>query len=484
MGSSHSTPQPSTQKQEPNEAVSHTPFYGQIKGLLYKMFGKITIRKWGIIRSPVTTEVQHGAEFEGWRKIEYFKMHFRPAGMEINTNGLELGTLPDDLSPTKVMGDFLRYLYTEALEYIKTHHIDGREIINEVGDNKSFILSLPNGWTGLPQQRMREAAVIGGLVKNDNEARTKIGFVSEGEASALACLANGLCPPNLKLGYRFIIADAGGGTLDITSYEVTKVSPTPEMKEITSSDCRFAGSVFVNMKAREFLKSKEGTRFLNQEQLDDIINERFELDTKRRFSNISDTHWLKIGERQDNNEEMGLIIGKLRFEGTDIVSFFDFSVTEALESIKQQVSRYGGKPMLVWLVGGFGGSPWLLKQLQEGLKDIGVEVSCHDTNLSKAVASGNVLFALEHTVYGLQDQEKCYNSSARPKHSPSISSQGDLANGSSKLVHDLSSSQICPHNEENTSSDSVEPRRDDGVTPLSGRSSPPKNNTPDRQTYM
>ena len=126
-------------------------------------------------------------------------MHFRPAGMEMNTNGLELGTLPDDLSPTRVMGDFLRYLYTGALEYIKSHHEDWREIIDEVGDNKSFILSLPNGWTGLPQQRMREAAVVGGLVKNDNEARIKIKFVSEGEASALSCLANGLCPHNPKV---------------------------------------------------------------------------------------------------------------------------------------------------------------------------------------------------------------------------------------------------------------------------------------------
>ena len=113
-------------------------------------------------------------------------MHLRPAGIEMSTNGLELGTLPDDLTPTKVMGDFLRYLYTEALNYIKIHHTDGREIIDKVGDNKSFILSLPNGWTGLPQQRMREAAIVGVLVKNDNEARNKIKFVSEGEASALA----------------------------------------------------------------------------------------------------------------------------------------------------------------------------------------------------------------------------------------------------------------------------------------------------------
>ena len=41
--------------------------------------------------------------------IYSFKMHFRPAGMEIDTNGLQLGTLLNDLSPTKVMGDFLRY---------------------------------------------------------------------------------------------------------------------------------------------------------------------------------------------------------------------------------------------------------------------------------------------------------------------------------------------------------------------------------------
>ena len=30
----------------------------------------------------------------------------------------------------------------------------------------------------------------------------------------------------------------------------------------------------------------------------------------------------------------------------DIASFFDFSVTEALESIKQQISSCGGKPMV------------------------------------------------------------------------------------------------------------------------------------------
>ena len=52
----------------------------------------------------------------------------------------------------------------------------------------------------------------------------------------------------------------------------------------------------------------------------------------------------------------------------------------------------------VWLVGGFGGSPWLLKQLREGLKDIGVEVSCHDTNLWVYMLSLFMLWTLLATV--------------------------------------------------------------------------------------
>ncbi|PAV16120.1 pH-response regulator [Pyrrhoderma noxium] len=344
----------------------------------------------------VTNETQLDAEFKGWRKIEHFKMHFRPTGIEICTNDLELSTLPDDLTPTKVMGDFLRYLYTESLEYIRAHHIDVNEILDDIRGRKSFVLSLPNGWTGLPQQRLREAAVIGGLVKNDNEARSKIKLVSEGEASALTCLANGLHTPDLKAGYRFIIADAGGGTLDITSYEITSTSPTFEMKEIAPSDSRFSGSVFVNMRAKIFLQEKlKGTRFLNPGELDVIVDNVFESSTKRIFSDISRAYWLQIGSRGDNDANIGLRMGNLRFDGVDLAKCFEFSVSEAVESIKGQISACGGKPMAI---GGFGCSPWLLKQLKEGLRDIGSTVKNPNTNLANAVADGNIFFALQHTV--------------------------------------------------------------------------------------
>ena len=119
--------------------------------------------------------------------------------MEVETHGLKIANLPETKTATEVMGDFLRYLYIETIKYISVHHSDSADLLSSVSDHDRFVLSHPNGWTGLPQQRMREAAVHGGLVDDMEDAHAKIRFVSEGEASALSCLASGFCPANLEV---------------------------------------------------------------------------------------------------------------------------------------------------------------------------------------------------------------------------------------------------------------------------------------------
>lgn len=123
----------------------------------------------------------------------------RPRNMTINTNGLSLGGLPASKTITEVMGDFFRYLLLQTLYFIENHHADGGDLLEEVSDRISFVLSHPNGWIGLPQQRMREAAILGGLIEDSPTGHDKIKFVAEGEASALSCLASGLCPFGLKV---------------------------------------------------------------------------------------------------------------------------------------------------------------------------------------------------------------------------------------------------------------------------------------------
>ena len=97
------------------------------------------------------------------------------------------------------MGDYLRYLHEETAAFIKLSHSDGNDIWEAVKDRAIFVLGHPNGWKGLPQQRYRTSAILGGLIPDRIEEHKRIKFVTEGEASALACLSGGLGPPSLQV---------------------------------------------------------------------------------------------------------------------------------------------------------------------------------------------------------------------------------------------------------------------------------------------
>ncbi len=112
---------------------------------------------------------------------------------------LELDELPPNTSAEDVMKDLMHYLYKETIKYIEEHHADGKTILDQVKNRVQFVLSHPNGWAGKPQQRLRKCAVLGGLVQSDEEARQRIRFITEGEASALSCLASKFAPSPLPV---------------------------------------------------------------------------------------------------------------------------------------------------------------------------------------------------------------------------------------------------------------------------------------------
>lgn len=53
-------------------------------------------------------------------------------------------------------------------------------------------LSHPNGWEGLQQDSLCEAAVLAGLVPRDHSGYSRLSFVTEGEASLYFAVQNGL----------------------------------------------------------------------------------------------------------------------------------------------------------------------------------------------------------------------------------------------------------------------------------------------------
>ncbi|KAI0694608.1 hypothetical protein BC835DRAFT_1274275 [Cytidiella melzeri] len=339
------------------------------------------------------------AEDEGWIKTELFKLRLRPKTMQLKMNGMRLSTLPRNKTAVDAFGDFLSYLFRCTHSFIVDTHANGHALWRAVENDMQFVLSHPNGWEGAQQTKMRRAAVVGGLIPDTDEGKARIRFVTEGEASLHACVLNGLAADVLSnpSGHGFLVADAGGGTLDISSYAIRASAPLV-IEEIAPPDCVFAGSVFVSRRARTFFEEKlKSSKYGSPDSLDHIAK-RFDETTKRLFRDNKELQFVPFGSPLDRDMSVGIRGGQLKLTGAEVAALFEPSIMAAITSIKSQIQASSGQVKSVWLVGGFAASPWLFSQLQERLAPLGVSVSRPDSQTSKAVADGAIGFYCDHHV--------------------------------------------------------------------------------------
>ena len=122
-----------------------------------------------------------------------FKLHLRPDSVSASdVIKKNLPPLPFGKSIVQVFADFLKYLFACARKYIIESVANGKSLWSQVERDVVFVLAHPNGWEGPQQNKMRDAAVLAGLVPDTNAGRDRIHFVTEGEASVHYCIQNGL----------------------------------------------------------------------------------------------------------------------------------------------------------------------------------------------------------------------------------------------------------------------------------------------------
>ncbi|PFH47841.1 hypothetical protein AMATHDRAFT_151148 [Amanita thiersii Skay4041] len=349
-----------------------------------------------------TATVVSQAEDEGWIKVELFKLRLRPRTMQLNMNGMRFPPLPRRKTAVHVFGDFLAYLFRCTRIFITDTHANGAALWNSVEHNIQFVLSHPNGWEGPQQSKMRRAATYGGLIPDNNEGKARIRFVTEGEASLHACVLSGLAADSPSK-HGFLIADAGGGTIDLSSYAIRGTNPLV-IEEIAPPDCIFAGSVFVSRRARQFLEEKlKNSRYGTPDALDHITR-RFDETTKRLFKDRKDLQFIPFGSPLDKDVAAGIRNGQLKLTGYAyirsfiVASLFEPSIEAAVNAIKTQIDGTKGMIRSVFLVGGYAASPWLFAQLQSRLAPYKVSVNRPDSQTSKAVANGAIGFYCDHHV--------------------------------------------------------------------------------------
>lgn len=337
------------------------------------------------------------AEDGDWYKVEWFKLHLRPNTKQTAHISEQLPPLPPQKKIIDVFADFFKYLFQCAASYIQETHANGRTLWNSLEDDIHFVLSHPNGWEGPQQSQMRQAAVIAGLIPDNTRGRSRVSFVTEGEASLHFSIENGLPADAMETGEGVVIVDAGGGTLDISAYSKSTNGAKDSFEEISAPQCHFHGSIFVSIHARQFLED----HLSDSAFIDDIDNmvRCFDRTTKLRFRNVNEPQFIKFGSTRDNEPESDIRYGQLKLTGSDVAKFFEPSVRCIVQAVNEQQRTAHRAFSHIVLVGGFSSNDWLYQRVKEDLQPLGYNVIRPVNHLNKAVADGAISFYIDHYVH-------------------------------------------------------------------------------------
>ncbi|KAH9940117.1 uncharacterized protein BXZ73DRAFT_99114 [Epithele typhae] len=330
--------------------------------------------------------------------VEWFKLHLRPERLDAGEiKRRDLPPLPRGKTVVDVFADFLAYLFRCAKRYICETHANGDSLWSSLEDRIEFVLSHPNGWEGAQQGKMRQAAVMAGLVPQTPAGQARVHFITEGEASLNFCIQSGLTNETMRAGQSVMIVDAGGGTVDISSYGFISVSPLA-VEEVTSADCILQGSTRINARAEAHLKEllKESA-FGNDEDIKSMLD-YFDKATKPVFKDEKESSYIKFGSMGCNDPKVKIRRGQLMLTGEDMLSYFQPSLDATVSVIEKQRKNATRTLSTVFLVGGFAASPWLYASLKHRLEDLDLTLCRPDSHTNKAVANGAVCFFLEHFV--------------------------------------------------------------------------------------
>ncbi|VDB95852.1 unnamed protein product [Peniophora sp. CBMAI 1063] len=357
-------------------------------------------QKGRVLSIGVEPEPCDDLEEEDILKVEWFKLLLRDKGSS-TAPGIPSPKLPASKTLVDVYADYYAYLYQCTKTYIRETQVGNMSklLLDSLEDRIDFVLSHPNGWGGAQQEAMRSAIVSAGIV-TEEEARERVTFVTEGEASLHFCVSHETYADRFKAGDSLLIIDAGGGTVDFSSYSITSISPT-KISEIAASDCIFEGAVIVRQRAENYFRDKlRESRFGEESYVQCMANE-FDKIAKKRFRQGTRHSGVKFSSRSlDTDSKVGIRNGSLMLTEQEMFSFFDPGLDAIIDAIESQriaaVSQ--ATIMTCFLVGGYAGSEYLFHRLDAHLKKLGVQLCRPATPSNKAVAEGAVDFFVDHFV--------------------------------------------------------------------------------------
>jgi len=107
--------------------------------------------------------------------------------------------LPKGKAIIDVFADFMRYLFDSVRALFKSPEHNGELGWESISKSIELVLTHPNGWGDPQQTHLRNAAVKAGIVPDTPAGRSRVHFVTEGEASFSFCVTHTREGKNVKV---------------------------------------------------------------------------------------------------------------------------------------------------------------------------------------------------------------------------------------------------------------------------------------------
>ncbi|ETS84513.1 hypothetical protein PFICI_02538 [Pestalotiopsis fici W106-1] len=270
----------------------------------------------------------------------------------------------------EVAADLMRALYNHATNMICTS-IAADEIELDKLYEKQYVITVPAVWSDKAKQLTFEAAKKAGVYPLD--------LITEPEAAALYTL-DWMKGKGLKERNAVVICDAGGGTVDLVTYEVDQLEPL-RLTPLTASTGAVAGSVAIDARFQEEVAKTVGsTQFmaLKTTKAYRAAMREFDVNVKQAFRGLDDDDvYVTFPTAQlPDNPAMGLESNTMAFSAKRIADMFEPTINTIVDLVRSQIksaseaSEGRCQVRFVFLVGGFGSNEYLRRKLEESIPKV------------------------------------------------------------------------------------------------------------------
>ena len=299
-------------------------------------------------------------------------------------------TLPLGMTAQDVVRDYLSAIYKHVITTLY-RRFDRRVMQLTKVD---FVITVPAIWSDAAKKKTLDAAATAGMASEHD-----LELLSEPESAAiytLRTIENGHA--QIGVGDRIIVVDAGGGTVDLISYDVKSIHPKLSVTETAPGVGDFCGSSFIDrgfeqLFVRRMGKHYSSLSFVNKQQ----VVRNFEL-TKIAFRNDpSQEHFYVNVPTIGDLEEAGVFGGNFEITRGEMKTLFDPIIDQVLALITSQamtVSTGAQAVNAIILVGGFGESEYLYQRVHAWAYQYNIQVM-QPREASTAIVRGAVMKGLE-----------------------------------------------------------------------------------------